>query len=248
MKVETIEKIEKLLNEKREPIIEIDGRKYVIDRLTNKLTPIFDNYVKPIQLHTLTGLINYIVTNPDNLDYKNLIIHIESPSKVRLFSNMHSSFDERSIYIDVCLNELELKLNRAMSVEDFIIMINSMFVQNEDSKYLTSITSKIIDFNEKTLSDDGIQQNVIIKSGVSLKEEGQTKAIVKLAPYRTFIEVEQPESEFLFRSVKHSNNGIQFALFEADGGKWKSIAMLNIRNWIKLKLSENIYSSIKILS
>jgi hypothetical protein len=54
---------------------------------------------------------------------------------------------------------------------------------------------------------------------------------VKLSPFRTFIEVEQPESLFVLRGRK----GPQWALFEADGGLWKIKAIQNIKNWLEKK-------------
>ena len=52
---------------------------------------------------------------------------------------------------------------------------------------------------------------------------------VALVPFRTFIEVEQPESKFVFR-VK---DGPQMGLFEADGGEWRLAAMLRIKEYLE---------------
>ncbi len=59
-----------------------------------------------------------------------------------------------------------------------------------------------------------------------------------LRPYRTFAEVEQPASQFVFRI----NQNAQMALFEADGGKWRLEAINNIANYLKesLVLQDNI--------
>lgn len=56
-------------------------------------------------------------------------------------------------------------------------------------------------------------------------------------PFRTFIEIEQPESEFLLRAKK-GYEGIEFALFEADGGAWKKEAIDNIAAYLKENLKE----------
>ena len=58
---------------------------------------------------------------------------------------------------------------------------------------------------------------------------------VTLAPYRTFLEVEQPASKFIFR-IKE---GGQLALFEADGGAWQHEAILNIKNYLIEQLKDN---------
>lgn len=59
-----------------------------------------------------------------------------------------------------------------------------------------------------------------------------------LAPYRTFLEVEQPESQFIFRM----KDGPRGAIFEADGGAWRNQAIVNIREYLKEQLSEEVES------
>ena len=60
--------------------------------------------------------------------------------------------------------------------------------------------------------------------------------IYKLAPFRTFIEVEQPESEFLFRLSDRTT----FTLDEADGGAWKIKAKANIRAFFEKAFTSEI--------
>ncbi len=59
--------------------------------------------------------------------------------------------------------------------------------------------------------------------------------------YRTFMEIAQPESEFVFRARK-ADSLPHFALFEADGGAWRIEAMKRINAYLEEQLSglENI--------
>ena len=59
---------------------------------------------------------------------------------------------------------------------------------------------------------------------------------VQLRPFRTFLEVEQPESEFLLRV--DADKGI--GLFEADGGVWKLEAKRNIADYFASHLADLI--------
>ena len=86
------------------------------------------------------------------------------------------------------------------------------------------------------LSDDGITQQVVAKQGALLAADVKVSPIYQLAPFRTFIEVEQPESEFLFRV---SDKNI-FALYEADGGAWKIKAKANIRAFFANAFAQEI--------
>lgn len=57
---------------------------------------------------------------------------------------------------------------------------------------------------------------------------------VTLVAYRTFSQVEQPESLYIFRM--QDRNGIQCALYEADGGAWKIDAMRRIKAYLEAAL------------
>ena len=59
---------------------------------------------------------------------------------------------------------------------------------------------------------------------------------VMLRPFRTFLEVEQPESEFLLRV--DPDEGIGF--FEADGGIWKLEAKKNIADYFLKNMGDLI--------
>lgn len=61
---------------------------------------------------------------------------------------------------------------------------------------------------------------------------------VTLKPYRTFTEVEQPESQFVFRMKEDKYDGVQCALFEADGGAWKLGAMEYIKEYLERELED----------
>ena len=56
-----------------------------------------------------------------------------------------------------------------------------------------------------------------------------------LRPYRTFLEIVQTMSKFVFR-MKDSGSGVDCALFNADGGAWKLDAMNSIRKYFEKAL------------
>ena len=64
----------------------------------------------------------------------------------------------------------------------------------------------------------------------------QVKPRVALRPFRTFLEVEQPVSEFLLRLDDDGNVG----LFEADGGMWQQTAKASIAAYFEDKLAEEV--------
>lgn len=93
--------------------------------------------------------------------------------------------------------------------------------------------------------DDGVSQQVVVKSGVSIEENKRTKSEYSLKPFRTFSEVSQPMSTFILRLRK----GAEAALYIADGGAWELTAIHNIRDYLKEALSDEIASGrVKIIA
>lgn len=64
---------------------------------------------------------------------------------------------------------------------------------------------------------------------------------VELVPFRTFVEINQVPSAFIFRaraakdpySDNKETKDIQFALFEADGGAWRIEAASRIKKYLE---------------
>lgn len=115
--------------------------------------------------------------------------------------------------------------------------------QLERERYVLCIKSLIIAGNIKSgttanYSDDGVSQKTTIKSGVELADVIVPNP-VKLRPYRTFAEIEQPESSYVFR-IKDSERGPAFKLVEADGGLWKNATMKKIKEYLEYELSEEL--------
>ena len=117
-----------------------------------------------------------------------------------------------------------------------MIAIRSLFIQTEHTANLLQLLKKVSNIESVETSDDGITQQVVAKQGAMLASDVKISPIIKLAPFRTFIEVEQPESEFLFRI----SDGTSFALYEADGGAWKMKAKQYIRTFFETALVEEI--------
>ncbi len=84
-------------------------------------------------------------------------------------------------------------------------------------------------------NDNGIATTVTTQKGVALQSNEQIRPIITLKPYRTFQEVEQPESIFLIRV---NERGITFT--EADGGMWKLKARQTVKAFLEEQLAEEV--------
>ena len=120
------------------------------------------------------------------------------------------------------------------NAEEAIIQLRSLFIPNGGSAYLLDLLSRINTEQGVTTQDNGVTQTVTARQGVALSEKVAIKPRVSLQPFRTFLEVAQPESEFLLRLNEQGNVG----LFEADGGVWKLEAKRNIAAYFERELAD----------
>ncbi len=199
-----------------------------------------------LEMSTLTSLIDYIKSNVDGLlaDAGNLIIHVVSPTKVRLLSELDGD-RKREQLIEVNANIPKIRFNEFIDHESFIIMIQSMFVKNDDKAIVLQVAGNVEDGTIANYKDDGITQKATIKTGLASKDDVVVPNPVNLMPYRTFHEIEQPECSFVFR-MSNTPRGVTCALFEADGGAWKNETMDQIAAYLKNELES--YGQIIVLS
>lgn len=127
-----------------------------------------------------------------------------------------------------------ISVNQYMSQEHAVIELQSLYAVTDDRDYLLALLSRI-DVNQGVSSvDNVISQEVSVRTGAVLKEQQTVQPIVHLQPYRTFLEVEQPASDFLLRLDKEGRP----ALYEADGGAWKLEAKRNIAAYLGEQLAD----------
>lgn len=222
------------LNETK--VQEVNGRKYSDKSLIKIKEPL----PASLQISTLTGLVDYIKNNPDKID-KEIIVQVHSESKVSLLSALN--FDkEREFYIECNARTPKITLDNFIDVERFNIMLQSCFLDIGDRATILKVIGNIKEENVKTTGDDGISQSVIARVGIAQVEPIKVPNPVTLVPFRTFIEVEQPESKYVFRM----KDGPSCTLFEADGGEWRLKAMLRIKKYLEEQLEG--YDNVKILA
>lgn len=244
---ELAEKIEELVLKAAGTVETINGRKYW--KTDDKIVLIEDEIsLKSLSVKTLAGLIDYINKDPDklNLGFDKRIVHVEGPTSVKLYTNANlDNTGKRQLVI--CAEPLlpQPHLNRFISQEDFMIMLKSCFVPDAgDIDQLLKLASSITEDSNRTAIDDGISQIVTVRQGVSMKTEVALPGEVFLAPFRTFVEVDQPASRFVFR-VKE---GPQLALFEADGGAWRNEAINNILSHLEANIETGDQEPVDIIA
>ena len=229
------EAIEYLLKLKRPETIQLNGKDYS----TIEINPIKEEKCDAITVFNLDSIIKYLKDDPDNYKEKVKIINIVSPVEVIVESTLFGNFKQREKYIVANYADLvpDIYFGKYMSIEEFIIMLKSKFILTDNLENIIKVVGNVADENVTNYNDDGITQKVTTKTGIARLGEVALPSKINLKPYRTFIEIEQPESDFLLRAKK-GYEGIEFALFEADGGAWKKDAIKSISKYLSDNLED----------
>jgi len=209
-------------------VIEIDGQKYSPVGLNHVKVP----KVEGINVNSLTGLVDYLKSKFDDNAFDGTMVHVVSESQVKLVSNILED-SGRETYMVADAFSPKFNFGQWYDVENFIIAMQSCFVPNEDSGRLLRVVGNIKEENIRQSGDDGVSQQVTAKTGIATVENIKVPNPIVLAPFRTFVEIKQPESKFVFRMQQ----GPRCALFEADGGAWRLEAMKEIKEFLDSELS-----------
>lgn len=163
-----------------------------------------------------------------------LFVRVAGPRSVKVFSTLDEVKGRDNAYEAVC--DAPDFRGGWRDQDTAIIELRSAFVPNEGTEYLLDLLSRICKEEGVTTEDNGVSQTVSARQGISLKNFERLKPRIPLIPYRTFTEVEQPESEFILRMDDEGRVG----LIEADGGKWKMDAKERIKAYFEAQLSAEV--------
>lgn len=222
---------------------EICGRTYVNKDLTR-----MDKAPKAraVEAATLSSMVDYITACSAEFQ-GNMIIHIVSPERVRLMSVLDKE-REREVLFESSAETSEFQFDRWYDQETFMIALQANFRDSKDLTTVMKLAGNIERKNDQTFSDDGRTQVATMTVGVASKADVIVPNPVELFPYRTFQEVAQPASKFVFRIG--DKDVPAFKLIEAEGGLWKNEAIGSIKTFFgeaRERLDEAIRDRIVII-
>lgn len=218
-------------------ITEVDGSTFRItsDGDVKEILPtIFHPDTLP--LNSLDSLIKMVKTEASEQDAP-LYITIPDHMTVRCFGQPDAAERyHRQFYYEANATDVPgLAEKNTLGFEEAQIALRTRFQETPDTLYAMKLVSDISMGAKVIYNDNGIATTITTQKGVALQTNEQIRPLVKLRPYRTFQEVEQPESIFLIRV---SDRGISF--IEADGGMWKLAARETIKAFLEERLSQEV--------
>ena len=214
-------------------VITIAGKEYCTKNLTRYDKP---PKAAPIKATTLTSLVDYIKESRHELRER-MIIQVISPTEVELYSELLDERDREYLFeVNALLPRFEY--GKEYDQESFLVAMQSCFDHNDDRDAVAFLASNIVNTQQATFSDDGVTQQAVVKTGITTKEKAFVPNPVTLIPYRTFLEVEQPASKFVYRVREGAGGAPLFKLVAADGGVWKAEAMENVKVYLMEQLAD----------
>ena len=204
-----------------------------------------------VSFTTLTGLVDYLRSEIDvpNDFIDHIFVNVVSPIKIEVYSSVSvKNFCERSAIAEVNAVLPKVNIGEWLEQSAFCILLRSCFldwqdgtdnlIPDTDRDALIGVASNIVSGTIAEYQDTGISQKATLKTGIQEAEDKLLPEKVTLRPYRTFLEVEQPKSEFIFRAQDSRGGGVRLALYEADGGRWKMDAMKAVKEYLMEQLRE----------
>ena len=217
---------------KETKIFDVDGKKFTNDPDLEEIIPHVDRPTV-MTVTSLDAICKLVRTEIERNVYP-LFVCAEEYNKAVVYSTYRDDYTRDTIYMAKA-DAPGLSLGWR-SQQEMIIALQSLVIPTEASAELLNMLKSMTDESSITSRDNGVTQEVTVKSGVSLAKTVQVKPRVKLIPFRTFLEVSQPESEYLVRVDK----GNQIGLFEADGGIWKLESKKNLAVYFERELADLI--------
>ncbi len=248
-----IEKALKYIVGLKEPkTLEIEGYTYSDKQLIRIEEPYFND---SFMVSGLDSIVEYVKKNVNDCNEgMRAIIHIRAHDVVSLKTECNADGNVEN-HVQAVATVPSFEFGRFHDTENFNIALQSKFMVipqetgelvqmndcakatvPDDRGLLLMMVGNLKEEAVKNIGDDGVSQSVTIRSGIASVADVPVPNPVTLKPYRTFLEVDQPESKFVFRM----RNGGECALFEADGGAWKMEARRNIKEYLASNLHEEI--------
>lgn len=242
------EAIDRILELSRPNILEANGSQYT-DKTLNRIQE--ELRAEPLKFDTLSGMVQYIIKMKQERKEGAYILQVNDYNKVSFYSQLDGDRKRETLAIAEYVGP-KFRFGSFYEAESFIIAMQSMFKDisetpkdgfealtenaeggnKDDRAVVMRFAGSVKSGTIKEYGDDGIGQAATIKMGISGMNVAQVPNPCELTPFRTFTEVEQPTSKFIFRAKDERGTGVEFALFEADGGAWKTEAMRNIKEYL----------------
>lgn len=205
-------------------MLEVEGRKYFFGNVKMVERPL----PLALKMQTLAGMVDYVNADKDKLNKDGLMLVAVNHKQVVLVGVNEFDTQRRPCYAASDLCDINVfPFGEFLSYEAFMIKLLCLFQKSTELEEFIRKVSKIRATDNEEHEDTGVAIQKTTKEGVFTEA---SREVVELKPFRTFQELDQPASKFIFR-ISRSRGELQCALFECDGGAWINGARQAIKEY-----------------
>lgn len=185
---------------------------------------------RPLKFSTLQSICDYIAEDPDEVFHGDVkyMLQVSDANHVYLLSPIFGESKQRAT---VATCSIDLKSDRQIRYTDpetFQVIVQTRFVETDARKLLLQVAGNLKKEQGMQTADDGVSQKLTVMTGVSTSSNVKWVNPTPLRMIRTFPEIEQPESAFVFRVNKDG----ECALFEDENAIWQLTAIASIKKFL----------------
>ena len=237
------EAMEWLSTIKQGKLEEIDGRKYWT-MPGRQPEPIRAPGPNGLTFSSLTGLADFVENDPDKASQfsSEAFVHVVDEVTVHYVTTITPPWQERYLLAQACAEKRQLAMYRK-GLSEMILYIRTNFEEAGERTQLLDVLSAIVsDEKSQQFVDDGISQQVTVKSGVASLKRMDMPGQVCLIPLGGFGEISQPPVDYVLRLVKGREEP-EVILSPVVSPTYALDYMERIRAW----LIENISRQVKVM-
>ena len=161
-------------------IVTVGDREYA----TANLIPVKSPEPDVLRVYTLQAVVDYLTAGFDRLEVP--VVHIEGPGDVLVTHPLEGKWRQRPAFVRAACPHDQFPWGRRMDQETFMTFLQSRFVDTVDRTELLRVMGNLRDELVTTMADDGVSQEVTVKSGISRVKQARVPNPVILRPFRTF--------------------------------------------------------------
>lgn len=191
--------------------------------------------VPTLSFNTLAALVSYLAENRDGLEPDALVLHVVSPTEVRLLGPLEGEDNTRHVYARATATDLLADfLGKPMGQVEFQASLLTRFEDAGSRAEVLALTARLVEEQTLEAHADGMGQTVTVKKGVHLNRQEPVPTLVTLTGYRSFREVDQPAQAFVLRIAAGQGLPPTLALHEGDGGAWRLEQVVEVARWLRI--------------
>jgi len=190
---------------------------------------------------TLSGVVDYVQSDPDKLGKTGYFVHVVSTNEVMLFGSASTVDKERPLYVHASMpdrSKMNIFGNKYVSQQDFGLWLLTCFQNSLDFDYVRKVAGHLKSERVAESADNGF--GTVVNMRTENKSEWvEVKTTVDLEPFRTFPEIAPFREVFALR-LQGGEEGEppRVGLFEADSGAWKVEIVKRVKDWLAARLTD----------